>query len=217
MQRYRKRQQNIQLSRRRGRDREGAGRRRGGTKPQAAFCMAPESPPVKWLDSEGWIWERLTSQRPTAHLVCTYNGLQNDSTKAISSTPLIFAPCSNFSFKALTLWKSLLFKLHRVGGVRPVGLELFRYFLVFPWPWLCLKTFIYPLRRQGEIAYLLLSPSEPQKNPKNLSCKHNKMLLNLTIAIITSLPTDSSFSFQLFLQNPDIKVGSIQIVKKMLF
>lgn len=52
MQRYRKRQQNIQLSRRRGRHKEGAGRR-GGTKPQAAFCMAPESPPVKWLGSEG--------------------------------------------------------------------------------------------------------------------------------------------------------------------
>lgn len=77
------------------------GGRRGGTKPQAAFCVAPESPPGKWLDSEGGIWERVgKSQSAAAQLVCTHNCPQNDSTDAIISAPSISAPEFQFLLKS---------------------------------------------------------------------------------------------------------------------
>lgn len=84
------------------------------------------------------------------------------STEAISSTPWIFAPCSNFSFKALTWWKLPLFKLHRVGGVRPVGLELF---LRFPRVSLTLAVFknrylSFTLSEQASLSAFVLWASE---------------------------------------------------------
>lgn len=191
MQRYRK-QQNKQLPRRRGRDKEGAGRGRGGgggNKTTSCFLHDPRESSCEVVGFKGLNLGAVDKSKT----VCIYNGLQNNSIKAISSTPSIFAPCSNFSFKALTWWKLLLFKLDRAGGVR-----VWNRFVIsscFPDLSLFLKTFIFPLTHQGELADLLLSLSKPQKN----LYKRNKILPILINAKITRLPT----AFQLFLQNPD--------------
>lgn len=118
--------------------------------------------PLRVLLWSGWI-QRLEcgSGWPVKDPPLTLFGplMASQTTAQKQSTGLhrFLPPSSNFSFKT-NFWKSLLFKLHRVGGVRPRGFGIFHYFLEFPWPWLCLKSFIFNLRRQGALAYLLLVP-----------------------------------------------------------